>query len=228
MNKLIRNLLKKPVLAILPDSEKLRSLVHRPMYETWLKKHAVGIPVFDKRFEMYDYLVGEVIGGGELRFLEFGVFQGESIKHFASIDANAGSQFVGFDTFTGLPEDWVEMNRTVERAGFDVGGEIPKCDDSRVSFQKGMFQETLPGFLAEYGAADQLILHCDADLYSSTLYVLTQAHDVIVDGTIIIFDEFYSVMHEFRALEDYCSAYMRSYEVIAATPNCDQVAIRMC
>jgi len=26
-------------------------------------------------------------------------------------------------------------------------------------------------------------------------------------------------MHEYRALDDYCSAYMRNYEVIASTEN---------
>ncbi len=64
-------------------------------------------------------------------------------------------------------------------------------------------------------------------LYSSTLYVLTLANYIIVPGTIIIFDEFYSTMHEFRALDDYCISYMRSYEVIAATRNHGRIAIRM-
>jgi O-methyltransferase len=73
----------------------------------------------------------------------------------------------------------------------------------------------------------QLIIHNDSDLYSATLYVLTCANSIIVPGTVIIFDEFYSVMHEFRALEDYCASYMRSYEVIAATRNHVQIAIRV-
>ena len=71
------------------------------------------------------------------------------------------------------------------------------------------------------------MIHNDSDLYSATLYVLTRANDIILPGTIIIFDEFYSVMHEFRALEDYCSSYMRSYDVLAATRDHIQVAIRI-
>lgn len=57
--------------------------------------------------------------------------------------------------------------------------------------------------------------------------MLTRANNIIKPGTIIIFDEFYSVMHEFRALEDYCSAYMRNYSVIAATRNHLEIAIRI-
>ena len=97
---------------------------------------------------------------------------------------------------------------------------------------KGLFQQTLPAFLEEWEPAQQLILHNDSDLYSATLYVLSQANKILGPGAIVIFDEFYGVMHEFRALEDYCSSYMRSYEVIGATHDFRRksvatVAIRM-
>jgi hypothetical protein len=38
-------------------------------------------------------------------------------------------------------------------------------------------------------------------------------------GTVVVFDEFSSIMHEFRALEDYCSAYRRRYRVCAASAS---------
>ena len=76
------------------------------------------------------------------------------------------------------------------------------------------------------------MIHNDSDLYPSTLYVLSRCNDLIQPGTIIIFDEFSSVLHELRALEDYCSAYRRDYTVIGATKSpadyYAQVAIRMC
>ena len=70
-----------------------------------------------------------------------------------------------------------------------------------------------------------LIIHMDADLYSSTLFVLTYLSDYL-PGANVIFDEFDSAFDEFRALEDYCSAYRRSYEVLAVTDWCEHVAIR--
>ena len=69
----------------------------------------------------------------------------------------------------------------------------------------------------------QLIIHMDADLYSSTLYALCKLDNVIKEGTIIIFDEFSSVLHESRALEDYAVSHLRDYEVLCST-NLDPVS----
>lgn len=227
MRQKIAKLVKKNVLKILPDSHGLRYIAYRPKLETWCKKHSELYPIFDDRTEMYDYINKEILIDKAIDYLEFGVFKGQSIKHFANINSNPNSRFIGFDTFTGLPNDWLTLSRTVKSGTFDTGGEIPKLEDPRVTFYKGLFQDTLPLFLSEYKSANQLVIHNDSDLYSATLYVLTSAHKIIVPGTIIIFDEFYSVLDEFRALEDYCDSYMRSYEVIAATTDHARIAIKM-
>lgn len=227
MMRAITRALKKTVLSVVPDSELLRFIAYKPKLETWRNSRSAHCPVFDTRLAMYDYINRELVGNGPIQYLEFGVYKGETIKYFAGINTNPDSRFVGFDTFTGLPEDWISSIRTVKRATFDTGGEPPQSDDMRISFVKGLFQDSLPGFLRTYNRTGQLILHNDADLYSSTLYVLTYANDILVPGTIIIFDEFYSVMHEFRALEDYCASYRRSYEVVAAADHGANVALRM-
>jgi hypothetical protein len=38
----------------------------------------------------------------------------------------------------------------------------------------------------------------------------------MTSGSIVIFDEFSSVLHEFRAVEDYIDAFRREYEVLGA------------
>jgi hypothetical protein len=48
---------------------------------------------------------------------------------------------------------------------------------------------------------------------------------LIPAGTLIIFDEFYDVLHEYRALSDYGSAYMRKYKIVAATHRFNQAAV---
>jgi hypothetical protein len=50
----------------------------------------------------------------------------------------------------------------------------------------------------------ELIVHYDADLYSSTLFALTKI-DALKKPCIAIFDEF--IGHETRALYDYLQAY---------------------
>ena len=126
-----------------------------------------------------------------------------------------------------LPEDWHKFSETVKERAFDAGGAVPKVADKRVSFYKGLFQETLPSFLKDYSGERSLIIHIDCDLYSASLYVLTQIDQIAKPGTIIIFDEFPDLLHEFRALEDYCAAYMRNYDVLGSTHNDVQIAIQM-
>ena len=138
------------------------------------------------------------------------------------------SRFYGFDTFTGLPEDWEHFIGKTVKNTYDVGGKIPSINDTRVSFIKGLFQDTLDDFLRVYNPQSQLIIHNDSDLYSATLYTLTRCNDVIKAGTIIIFDEFSTVLNEFRALQNYCSSYIRKYEIIgAAGTYYEHVAIRV-
>ncbi len=77
-----------------------------------------------------------------------------------------------------------------------------------------------------YQPASPILVHNDSDLYSSTLFCLTTLNRFIVSGTIIIFDEFYDALHEYRALCDYCEAFQRSYKIVAATRQFNQVAIQ--
>ena len=144
----------------------------------------------------------EQIGETGLLFLEFGVWKGDSIRYFARLNSLAESRFYGFDSFEGLPSDWRGM--PAER--FDVGGEVPRLDDERVTFVKGWFQESLPPLmptLEREAAGRALIVHYDADLFSSTLFLLFTL------GTRFkryhfIFDEFSG--HETRALFNYIEA----------------------
>jgi len=225
----IKNITKNVISKTLPDSIRLQYLAYRPKLETWRKKHAKPLtPVFKERTEMYDFLNGDILSNKAIDYLEFGVFEGSSIKYWAHLNSNKSSRFIGFDTFTGLPENWDHFSYTMKSQTFNVDGQLPKIDDGRVSFVKGLFQDSFPPFLKEYQPQNQqLVIHNDSDLYSATLYVLSRANDIITPGTIIIFDEFYGILHEFRALEDYCSSYMRNYDVIAATQNYDQIAIRI-
>jgi hypothetical protein len=227
MNQSFRVAMKSAVAKVIPDIARMDVLYNLPKIETWRKKY-VGkdCPKFAERTELYDYLQANVIQNRPIDYLEFGVFQGETIRHWSCINHHEQSRFFGFDTFTGLPEDWKKFS-VLAKGTFDCGGVAPQLNDGRVQFVKGLFQDTLDAFLAGFTPRSQLVLHNDSDLYSATLYVLTRCHDVLVPGTIVIFDEFSSVLNEFRALDDYCVSYRRTYEVLGVTnAYFAQVAIR--
>lgn len=92
---------------------------------------------------------------------------------------------VGFDTFSGLPEDW---NRN-PMGTFNVDGVIPKIDI--VFWKKGLFQDTLPDYLANNNdfSARKLDVHLDADLYRATTFVLNCLQPHLKSGDILLFDD---------------------------------------
>ena len=64
-----------------------------------------------ERYDFYDSLSNkEELKEDDIVFLEFGVYQGQSFKWWLALNNNPNSQFVGFDTFQGLPEDWNKIN----------------------------------------------------------------------------------------------------------------------
>jgi O-methyltransferase len=194
-----------------------------PLWERTLRENA-ATPEFASRQELYDHLNWTLLDGGEapIDFLEFGVFKGDSLRQWCALSTNPRSRFFGFDSFRGLPEYWKPGR---PRGAFDRGGGTPAVDDPRVQWVVGWFQDSLPEFLQTYRPAGTLVVHNDSDLYSSTLFCLTSMHAILRPGTLIIFDEFDDILHEFRALTDYCNAYRRTYKIIAHTPWFTQTAL---
>ena len=166
----------------------------------------ISSPSFQHRSQLYEYLNNKVIGMEAVEFLEFGVFKGASIRQWISLNQHVDSRFYGFDSFEGLPERW---EGSFEKGYFSTGGKVPDIEDPRVIFIKGLFQDTLGPFLKDYKPRHRLIVHIDADLYASTLYVLATLNETIQSGSIVIFDEFGNVNDEFRACMDYIGAFRR-------------------
>ncbi|MEN6552291.1 MAG: TylF/MycF/NovP-related O-methyltransferase [Methanobacterium sp.] len=195
-------------------------------YGDWINNHEF-VKLESPRINLYNYINENILCDCPIDYLEFGVFKGESLNAWATINKNKSSRFYGFDWFYGLPEEWVtSFNDNTKKGTFSTNGELPDIEDIRVKLVQGLFQQSLPEFLKNFHPKNRLVIHLDADLYSSTLYVLTRINDLLSSNTILIFDEFASIGHEFRAFMDYCSAYGRDYTPVAAClPYCTQMAI---
>jgi len=230
MNSKLTTRFKILISKILVNSDRLRYLFWLPKLEAFHKNYGKHGAFVSSRKKLYSH-INSNINNAAISYYEFGVFEGASIKYWSSLNSNKDSLFFGFDTFSGLPESWDNFTGGLKKGFFDTQGQLPNIDDERVSFCKGLFQDTLPKFLETYDSDNVLVVNIDADLYSSTLFVLTQLHCFLKKGSIIIFDEFSSVLHEFRAFEDYCSAYNVKFEVVASskTPKSyyAQVAVRI-
>ena len=173
---------------------------------------------------LYRHVIDTNLQNVPIDYLEFGVYEGWSIRQWATMNQHPESRFVGFDTFTGLPEDWNSLRKA---GAFDVKGQLPQEGDPRVSFVAGLFQNTLVDFLRTFEFRNRLIIHIDCDLYSSTLFCLATLDRHMQPGTVVMFDEFYDVLHEFAAYRDYSDAFMRTWRGLCYTPQYVQVALSL-
>jgi hypothetical protein len=179
---------------------------------------------YTKRFKLYEFIADHFKMEQEaLTYLEFGVASGSSFKWWLAKNKNTGSGFYGFDTFEGLPEDW---------GGFYVKGDmshgLPEVNDSRAAFIKGLFQDTLSRFIAENNAmlntSKKKVIHMDADLYSATIFALSQLYPYLKKGDLILFDEFNVAMHEFKAYLEFTGNFYIKLKPVAAVNNFYQTA----
>lgn len=171
---------------------------------------------YKKRYLLYKWVIEkENLADTAINYIEFGVAQGYSFRWFLEQNTNTESRFYGFDTFTGLPEDWGPF----KKGGFDNNNKAPEINDTRGKFYQGLFQQTVPGFLPTLNNSRRNVLMMDADLYSATLYALTSTAPFLKKGDIIFFDEFAVPTHEFKAFYEFVQSYYINLELIGAANN---------
>ena len=178
--------------------------------------------------QMFEYAVCSA--GADGLFLEFGVYYGASINIIARL---TGNTVHGFDTFQGLPIDWVVNNdgrREVEAAGsYSTHGSLPEAPEN-VQYHVGTFEDTLPNFCNAYNGPVSF-MNIDCDLYESTRTVFTYLRDQIHPGAVIVFDEYFCLPgwrdHEYKAFQEFLQEKGFGYEYLAFNLFSGQAAIRI-
>jgi hypothetical protein len=105
-----------------------------------------------------------------------------------------------------------------------------KHEDPRAGFLKGIFQDTLPSFLREKGqliSGKPKLIHLDADLFSSTIFALSQLYPFLAKGDLILFDEFNVANHEFLAYKIFTESFYVKLKLIGAQNNFYQTAFQV-
>lgn len=123
--------------------------------------------------------------------LEFGVRNGISAQSLIYLFSQVWGEtppdaLYGFDSFAGLPEDWVLSPDFTEHAGW---GACPPPNLPGLKLVQGLFADSLPEFLLRHEQAIAFV-HIDCDLYSSTKTVLEALHGRLNPGCVIVFDEY--------------------------------------
>lgn len=200
-----------------------------------LRKHAE----IKAEIDSWDYLcsAGEklpaMIGGGlkiitlaiekaklDGLVLEFGVFNGKSIRQIAS---KVDGIVHGFDSFEGLPEDWCDEGK----GSYSAFGLLPEVPGN-VRLHRGWFENSIPEFQKNEKGAIRFI-NIDCDLYSSTKTIFDLLGPQIVAGTVLLFDEFigYPTWHEdeFKAFHDAARQYGWNYEILGFSFLTKQLAL---
>ncbi|HXQ28346.1 MAG TPA: class I SAM-dependent methyltransferase [Gemmatimonadales bacterium] len=203
----------KPVVGSLLNSDRIRRYAliaaYLPKFHAWCAAHPC------ERFASRDLLFDAVLQAtgvdAQLTYLEFGVFQGYSLRWWVEHAKHAGATFVGFDTFTGLPEDWTDDS---PKGTYSTNGQPPDIPDPRCTFVVGLIQDTLPRYLRDHPVRHPLVVHFDADLYSAALFTLVTLAPIFRPGDILMLDEFGDYAHEFRAFDDTQNAYPINWEVL--------------
>ena len=149
-----------------------------PKYKECLK----GIPNLEKNPLHYVFEDLNYTQKTDTMWLEFGVWSGSTINYISKFIPN--DIVYGFDSFEGLPEDWRE---NCGKGTFDMGGGFPSINEN-VQLIKGWFTETVDNFIKEKNKPISFI-HFDADLYSSTKYVMDCVKNYLDEDCIFVFDE---------------------------------------
>jgi O-methyltransferase len=222
---MLRKTLKRQVTSLFwPNySPKIDRINRLPLFLDFMEKSNPE-KILKSKYELHAWMSNYVNKLTSIAYLEFGVASGKSMKIWVSENKNPESNFLGFDSFEGLPEDWQEG---FPKGTFSSNGTPPNITDPRLEFVIGWFQNTLPDKIKSINRQKKIIIHHDADLYSSTMYCLVQSNDLLKVGDVVIFDDFANLLHVNRAFHDYLNSFQRNFRLICSTPELTTVAFEV-
>ncbi len=212
----LRRLFHKSTIEILIETAKQESA-------KYISENISNSLIFHKRFDLHKYVLS-LTDERDFLFFEFGVASGHSINHFAKIKKN--SIIYGFDSFSGLTEDW-------------TGTHAPKNYFSRASIPK--VKKNVKLIISTFDRLDaatineimspkkNLFLHIDCDTYNATNSVLSLIAPFLKHGDVIIFDDYIGYPgfqnHQHKSWSNFSRQYSCLYEYIAFSNS--EAAIRV-
>jgi hypothetical protein len=195
-----------------------RSFITRSLSELRQRK----IPTHPLLWEASQLASQSPANSNDELLLDLGVWIGWSTRLMSEA---SNRKVIGFDTFSGLVEDWqVDDQMVIKRGTFSLTEPLAQrlmpdtgvtLDDEgvppplgrKVEFIKGMTYDTLAPFLASRPDAPIRLFHMDLDTYESCLHALETCKDRFIEGSILVFDEYLVTNAEMQAFYEFQDRY---------------------
>lgn len=139
-------------------------------------------------------------------YLEFGVYQGQTLAaafHLAKSRGFQSMQFYAFDSFAGLPSpsgvdaegyrQFDEGQYQCDEPTFKANLRRQGVDLNRVTIVPGWFKDSLTDAArTALPLTRAALIWIDCDLYESAVPVLNFVTDYVQDGAVIVFDDWFA------------------------------------
>lgn len=162
-------------------------------------------------------------------FVELGTGKGRTTNFIAAL--NPKKIIYTFDSYLGHPADWDKGDKVLSKDFFawPPDEKLPFLLPN-VTLIKGWFIDTLPLFI-DSQQRPIAFLHVDCEIYESTAQALDILGPRMIDGTIILFDEFYNypnfLNHEYKAFQEFLAKYSFEARYLAYNVFHEQVAVQL-
>lgn len=136
---------------------------------------------------------------------EFGVAHGNATIFWSKRNINF-IKWLGFDTFEGLPSDWIRDHIPVMKVGTFAQTEnsklkIPEINSKYdIIWKIGLIEETLTIDLIKEYIDYNILLIIDVDLYSPTKHIIETFTPYFKFGDLIYFDEAFDPWNEGKVI----------------------------
>lgn len=153
--------------------------------------------------------------------LELGVFKGGSLIQWATfrelLENENSRKIIGFDIFGHFPKDdsvksdqkfirsWNEKFEGEFISEEEIKKSLAVKGIGNIELVKGDICQTLPAYLEKNGGLRLSLLHIDTDVYKPCRIGLELLYDRIVEGGLIVFDDYGCVEGETRAADEFFS-----------------------
>ena len=176
--------------------------VHKLRLLGSVRKRYYSFLSYSRLSKIYDMalLVEEEAIHGD--FVECGVCRGGSAGVLSKIAERNSTRHVWlFDSWEGLPQPTEIDVDFAGTSGYKGQAYSPEqtareflfeklaLDEQRIHLVKGWFQDTLPSYKHEIG--EIALLHLDSDWYESTKLCLEELYDSVVEGGVIVIDDYW-------------------------------------